>query len=150
MTVQSNLSAVEFASNPDPRCPCVLLLDVSGSMNGQPGSPNRKPIDASQVIEFAGRNPSAGVDGFFDCSVGLSEKSLKPNGIDHFCIAVFIVREATMVDAFGPRSVNQRSGYVGGQRRVDSAIVRAPRLDAAPAIVVNEMKDNPSRIFEPP
>lgn len=28
--------AVEFAENPEPRCPCVLLLDVSGSMNGAP------------------------------------------------------------------------------------------------------------------
>lgn len=26
--------AVEFAENPEPRCPCVLLLDTSGSMNG--------------------------------------------------------------------------------------------------------------------
>ena len=27
---------VEFAENPEPRCPCVLLLDVSGSMSGAP------------------------------------------------------------------------------------------------------------------
>jgi uncharacterized protein YegL len=26
----------EFVDNPDPRCPCVLLLDISGSMNGEP------------------------------------------------------------------------------------------------------------------
>lgn len=26
----------DFASNPEPRCPCVLLLDVSGSMSGEP------------------------------------------------------------------------------------------------------------------
>lgn len=26
----------EFVDNPEPRCPCVLLLDVSGSMGGQP------------------------------------------------------------------------------------------------------------------
>lgn len=26
--------AVEFAENPEPRCPCVLLLDTSGSMKG--------------------------------------------------------------------------------------------------------------------
>ena len=26
--------AVEFAENPEPRCPCILLLDVSGSMQG--------------------------------------------------------------------------------------------------------------------
>lgn len=28
--------SVEFADNPEPRCPCVLLLDVSGSMKGAP------------------------------------------------------------------------------------------------------------------
>ncbi len=27
--------AVEFAENPEPRCPCVLLLDTSGSMQGE-------------------------------------------------------------------------------------------------------------------
>jgi uncharacterized protein YegL len=26
----------EFAENPEPRCPCLLLLDTSGSMGGQP------------------------------------------------------------------------------------------------------------------
>lgn len=29
-------TAVEFASNPEPRCACVLLLDTSGSMGGKP------------------------------------------------------------------------------------------------------------------
>jgi len=28
--------AVEFAENPEPRCPCILLLDTSGSMKGEP------------------------------------------------------------------------------------------------------------------
>jgi len=28
--------AVEFAENSEPRCPCILLLDVSGSMGGAP------------------------------------------------------------------------------------------------------------------
>ena len=31
---QSPLESVEFADNPEPRCPCVLLLDTSGSMHG--------------------------------------------------------------------------------------------------------------------
>jgi hypothetical protein len=31
---QSELEAIEFADNPEPRCACVLLLDVSGSMSG--------------------------------------------------------------------------------------------------------------------
>lgn len=29
-------SSVQFANNPEPRCPCVLLLDTSGSMTGAP------------------------------------------------------------------------------------------------------------------
>jgi uncharacterized protein YegL len=29
-------TAIEFAENPEPRCPCVLLLDTSGSMEGAP------------------------------------------------------------------------------------------------------------------
>ena len=28
--------ADDFADNPEPRCPCVLLLDTSGSMQGDP------------------------------------------------------------------------------------------------------------------
>ena len=32
----TNLDHIEFAENPDPRCPCVLLLDVSSSMQGEP------------------------------------------------------------------------------------------------------------------
>lgn len=34
--VQDQLALVEFAANPDPRCPCVLVLDTSGSMDGEP------------------------------------------------------------------------------------------------------------------
>ena len=36
-SLQLNLAdAVEFAENQEPRCPCVLLLDTSGSMAGKP------------------------------------------------------------------------------------------------------------------
>jgi uncharacterized protein YegL len=28
-------AAVEFAENPEPRCPCILLVDTSGSMEGE-------------------------------------------------------------------------------------------------------------------
>lgn len=31
----TDFDAAEFASNPEPRCPCVLLLDTSGSMDGE-------------------------------------------------------------------------------------------------------------------
>ena len=36
MTESNPFSQVEFVENPEPRCPCVLLLDVSGSMSGDP------------------------------------------------------------------------------------------------------------------
>ena len=36
MSEQISFETDDFASNPEPRCPCVLVLDVSGSMNGRP------------------------------------------------------------------------------------------------------------------
>src|SRR5580700_5787795 len=33
---QVPFGGAEFAENPEPRCPCLLLLDTSGSMNGDP------------------------------------------------------------------------------------------------------------------
>lgn len=33
---QVPFATVEFAENPEPRCPCLLLLDASGSMKGIP------------------------------------------------------------------------------------------------------------------
>ncbi|MBT3606446.1 MAG: VWA domain-containing protein [Candidatus Latescibacteria bacterium] len=34
MSEEPKLEEIEFAENPEPRCPCVLLLDTSGSMSG--------------------------------------------------------------------------------------------------------------------
>jgi len=36
MTDQVSFGTPSFADNPEPRCPCLLLLDVSMSMSGQP------------------------------------------------------------------------------------------------------------------
>jgi uncharacterized protein YegL len=36
VTAGGGFASVEFAENPEPRCACVLLLDTSGSMQGQP------------------------------------------------------------------------------------------------------------------
>ncbi|MBA3967146.1 MAG: hypothetical protein H0X47_15500, partial [Nitrospirales bacterium] len=36
MTDQIAFGTTEFADNPEPRCPCLLLLDISASMNGTP------------------------------------------------------------------------------------------------------------------
>ena len=36
MAEQMGFGADDFATNPEPRCPCMLILDVSGSMSGHP------------------------------------------------------------------------------------------------------------------
>lgn len=36
MTEQISFGTTEFVDDPEPRCPCLLLLDVSGSMQGHP------------------------------------------------------------------------------------------------------------------
>lgn len=36
MTDQITFETNNFADNPEPRCPCILILDVSGSMSGKP------------------------------------------------------------------------------------------------------------------
>ncbi len=36
MSEQITFATSDFASNPEPRCPWILLLDVSGSMSGRP------------------------------------------------------------------------------------------------------------------
>jgi uncharacterized protein YegL len=36
MSDQIPFGTEDFAQNPEPRCPCLLLLDVSGSMQGDP------------------------------------------------------------------------------------------------------------------
>lgn len=33
---QQPFADADLKSNPQPRCPCVLILDVSGSMSGRP------------------------------------------------------------------------------------------------------------------
>jgi len=36
VTPQIAFGSEDFAINPEPRCPCLLLLDTSGSMDGLP------------------------------------------------------------------------------------------------------------------
>jgi uncharacterized protein YegL len=44
----TDLEHIEFAENPDPRCPCVLLLDVSSSMQGDAISALNEGLKAFQ------------------------------------------------------------------------------------------------------
>jgi len=46
---EPTLDNVEFAENPDPRCPCILLLDVSSSMSGPPIDALNEGLQAFQT-----------------------------------------------------------------------------------------------------
>lgn len=50
--------AVEFADNPEPRCPCVLLVDTSGSMIGTPI--NALNLGTQQLKAELQKDPLAG------------------------------------------------------------------------------------------
>jgi len=45
---QQPFGPVSFADNPEPRCPCLLLLDTSGSMSGRPISELNAGLQAFQ------------------------------------------------------------------------------------------------------
>ena len=49
-------AGLEFADNPEPRCPCVLLLDTSKSMSGDepssPENPARSLLSIRIRLEF--------------------------------------------------------------------------------------------------
>ncbi len=78
--------AVEFAESPEPRCPCVLLLDTSGSMQG-------KPIDAL----------NAGLKSFRD---DLLEDPVAPKRVEVAVVAfdttVRLVQDFVTPDRFVP------------------------------------------------
>src|SRR5437667_5756992 len=45
----SYLDDTEFATNPDPRCPCILLLDTSSSMKNAPIDALNQGLQAFQL-----------------------------------------------------------------------------------------------------
>ena len=105
MTVVSSLEdAVEFAENPEPRCPCVLLLDTSGSMNGP-------AIDAL----------NAGVKSFKE---ELVKDSLAAKRVEVAVISfnneVTLVQDFVTVDQFDPPTLT-----AGGMTHMGAAINRA-------------------------
>jgi uncharacterized protein YegL len=84
--------SVEFAENPEPRCPCVLLLDTSASMQG-------RPIDAL----------NAGVQTFRD---HLTKDSLASRRVEVAVVSydsvVEVVQDFVTADAFDPPKLKTR------------------------------------------
>ena len=65
---QVSLETVEFADNPEPRCPCLLVLDTSESMLGQPiaelNAGLRAFVAALQADSMAKKRVEVGIVGF--------------------------------------------------------------------------------------
>jgi uncharacterized protein YegL len=95
---------VSFAENPDPRCPCVLLLDVSESMTGAP------------IAEL-----NAGLAAYRD---ELAADSLAAKRVEIALITfgghVDTVSEFSPVSSFNPSTLQP-----GGDTPMGAAIVRA-------------------------
>ncbi|MBK1841662.1 VWA domain-containing protein [Azospirillum sp. YIM B02556] len=64
----SGFASAEFAENPEPRCPCVLLLDTSGSMSGAPITELNAGLvtfkDELTSDEMAAKRVEVGIVGF--------------------------------------------------------------------------------------
>lgn len=65
---QVPFSDAAFAENPEPRCPCLLLLDTSGSMSGQPIAELNQGLrsfkDELMVDEMAVKRVEVGIISF--------------------------------------------------------------------------------------
>lgn len=108
MSATSQLQdAVDFAENPEPRCPCVLLVDTSGSMAGE-------RIDAL----------NAGLDTFRD---DLLKDALASRRIEiaivTFSSGVHIVQDFVTVDRFEPPELR-----ASGQTHMAAGITQALSL----------------------
>jgi uncharacterized protein YegL len=96
--------AVEFAENPEPRCPCVLLLDTSGSMAGE-----------------ALRALQSGLETFkFDLLLDDLAKKRVEVAVITFDAQIQIVRDFTTADQFIPPTLTAQ-----GNTRMGAAIHEA-------------------------
>ncbi len=104
MSSRPGLESVEFPDNPEPRCACVLLLDVSSSMSGA-------PIDALNEGIRSFKN-NVGADDLASLRVEVA--------IATFSSDVQIVQDFVTVDDFDPPTL---TAY--GQTRMGAGISEA-------------------------
>jgi len=103
-------AAVEFAENPEARCPCVLLLDISGSMKGA-------PIDAL----------NEGIRAFKE---DLSKDTLAARRVEVALVAfhneIVVHNDFGTIDRFDPPLLE-----ASGQTHMGEAVIKALDLIAA-------------------
>jgi uncharacterized protein YegL len=107
-------AAVEFAENPETRCPCLVLVDVSGSMKGA-------PIDALNL----------GIQAFKE---DLSKDTVASNRVEVALVAfdheIVVHNDFCTIDNFNPPTL-----VVGGTTHMGSAVIKAlDMIDARKAL----------------
>lgn len=111
------LNCVELAENPEARCPCVLLLDTSGSMQGTPIDALNKGLGAFKedlMKSLASRRVEVAVVTFdsqvkvvheFVCADTFEQPTLTAQGLTHLGtginLALDIIQARTMYRANG-------------------------------------------------
>jgi uncharacterized protein YegL len=104
----------EFVDNPEPRCPCVLLLDTSGSMN-----------DAKQVLQ-----PLSPIQKILN--EPFASRAVRP--IDEMNAGLLAFREELMADELAIKRVEISLVTFGPVKKITDFqtpdIFRAPKLDA--------------------
>jgi uncharacterized protein YegL len=104
----------EFVDNPEPRCPCVLLLDTSGSMN-DPKQTSQQLTPVQKVLHDS-----------------LTAKTIRP--IDELNAGLAAFREELMADELAVKRVEVSLVTFGPVRRItdfqNPDIFRPPKLTA--------------------
>jgi uncharacterized protein YegL len=116
------LDQAEFADNPEPRCPVVLLLDTSGSMKGQPIQELNEGLrafnSAVKVDRLASLRVEVAIVTFGGTVQAIDVRSGTGRPIDFDAQQAFVT-----VDAFQPPTLAARGGTPMG-----SAVRRALEL----------------------
>jgi uncharacterized protein YegL len=119
---ESLLDQAEFADNPEPRCPVVLLLDTSGSMQGQPIQELNEGLQAFDKAVKADRLASLRVEvaivTFGGTVEAINVRSATGRPVEFDAHEAFVI-----VDAFQPPALKARGGTPMG-----SAVHRALKL----------------------
>lgn len=121
---QQPFAAAEFAENPEPRCPCVLLLDTSGSMQGD-------------SIEELNRGLQMFRDEIFNDSLSLKRVEIAVVTFG----PVRVLQDFTTADLFRPPRLE-----ASGETPLAAAVTRGLQLLRARKQI---LRDNGIKLFRP-
>ena len=121
---QEPFAAAEFAENPEPRCPCILLLDTSGSMEGN-------------SIEELNQGLQAFRDEIFNDSLAMKRVEIAVITFG----PVSVLQDFATADMFRPRRMD-----AAGDTPLGSAVIRGLELLKKRKQI---LRDNGIKLFRP-